>query len=152
MIATASDLQRDIRTELELVRKLEHDLYILMMKKDQVLSESLEMFNNDINELELKLNETKEGLNKMSEEMVVTIQLAKETHLKHQLLKESEDNNSNVRQTRRTHFNFHEIKWKLGWVGNRISTDLKICCRKLAGDINISTMTPKLQRIKEMQH
>ena len=36
----------------------------------------------------------------------------KETHLKHQLLKEEENQNS-VRQTRRTHFTFQEIKWKL---------------------------------------
>ena len=103
------ELQTEIRTELASVRKLEHDLYSLMIEKEQATEDRMDHFNEEIVILEQHLNDKKEILNNRSEEMAVTLQLAKETHLKHQLLKEEENQNS-VRQTRRTHFNFLEIK------------------------------------------
>ena len=112
LIEKAIELQRDIRTELASVRQSEQKLYTLMIEKEQATEDRIDYFNGQIVGLEEHLNEKKDFLNNRSEEMAVTLQLAKETHLRHQLLKEEENENS-VRQTRRTHFNFHDIKWKL---------------------------------------
>ena len=65
-----------------------------------------------IEELSQDLNERRKYLNNRSEEMAVTLQLAKETDIKHQLLQEKSITNE-PHSTRRTHFNFHEIQWTL---------------------------------------
>ena len=111
LISQAIELQDEIRRGLALVRAVENELFRLMMEKEQSTEDRIESFNEEISEKEAQLNEEKDILNNRSEEMAVTLQLAKETHLKHQLLKDEEK--STERQTRRTHFNFHEIQWKL---------------------------------------
>ena len=74
LCAKSIELQQEIRAELASVRKLEHDLYILMIEKEQASGEKLTQFNKEILDLEKFLNDKKDILNKHSEEMAVTLQ------------------------------------------------------------------------------
>ena len=77
LIVKAIELQSEIRTELASVRKLEHDLYNLMIEKEQATEDRIDHFNEKIILNEENLNKKKDILNTRSEEMAVTLQLAK---------------------------------------------------------------------------
>ena len=104
------EIQASIREDLNCVRSLEHKLYTLCYSKDDECDD--EELKQLISETEEQVNDKKDVLNMRSEEMAVMVSLAKETHLKQQLLSEDIGKDSE-RQTRRTHFIFHEVKWKL---------------------------------------
>lgn len=106
----AMEIQASIREDLDCVRSLEHKLYTLCYSKDDDCDD--EELKQLISETEEQVNDKKDVLNIRSEEMAVMVSLAKETHLKQQLLSEDIGKDSE-RQTRRTHFIFHEVKWKL---------------------------------------
>ena len=105
------EIQARIREDLDCVRSLEHELYTLCCSNEDDDSDDEEL-KQLISETEAQVNDKKDVLNIRSEEMAVMVSLAKETHLKQQLLSEDIGKDSE-RQTRRTHFIFHEVKWKL---------------------------------------
>ena len=89
------ELQNEIRRELENVRSQELSLYNLMRERDGVdeINED-EEYRESIDELASDLNEHRKYLNNRSEEMSVTLIMAKETELKRQLLQEVKSSQS----------------------------------------------------------
>lgn len=114
------ELQNEIRRELENVRSQELSLYNLIRERDASTDEDDENYKESIEELSSDLNEHRKYLNNRSEEMSVTLKMAKETELKHQILQEAQSVNE-PHSTRRTHLSFHEIQWNLNDKDGRIA-------------------------------
>ena len=113
------ELQNEIRCELENVRSQELSLYNLMRESNEA-EDDTEEYRESIEELASDLNEHRKYLNNRSEEMSVTLKMAKETELKRQLLQETSQVNE-PHSTRRTHLSFHEVQWNLNDKDGRIA-------------------------------